>query len=191
MYEKSPRWKDHSVTAARQYVLKDIFEACDKDSVDGVIWVNKSRYLIDAAYRLEIWQRLRSEGFDTVVAPSRTRPLLLDDLCMLAAAPVHTIAPSTPTCIPAGMRSRIVYTESYIGLLISPSTSSTSMSICRVGLRCPVRRGPSENRSQPVRSPSGLLHRLFRGCQYAQQALARETLDTNSSNCTAGTTPAA
>ncbi len=91
MYEKSPRWKDHSVTLLGNTSWKDIFEACDKDSVDGVIWVNKSRYLIDAAYRLEIWQRLRSEGFDTVVAPSRTRPLLLDDLCMLAAAPVHTI----------------------------------------------------------------------------------------------------
>jgi ADP-heptose:LPS heptosyltransferase len=34
---------------------------------------------------------LRAQGFDTVIAPSRTRPLVLDDLCTLAAAPIEAI----------------------------------------------------------------------------------------------------
>jgi hypothetical protein len=47
--------------------------------------------LENVPYRMAIWEQLRAAGFETVVAPSCMRPLLLDDLCMLAAAPLHSI----------------------------------------------------------------------------------------------------
>jgi hypothetical protein len=63
----------------------------DQKHVDETIWVNKNEYLQCATYRAELWTRLRKQGFETVIAPSRTRPLLLDDLCTLAAAPLQAI----------------------------------------------------------------------------------------------------
>lgn len=90
-YKISARWTNFSVTLLGNISWKDIFTACDRASVDNVIWVDKREYLRNSAYRLEIWRNLRVQGFHTVVAPSRTRPLLLDDLCMLASAPVINI----------------------------------------------------------------------------------------------------
>lgn len=91
MYKKSPRWQRQTVTLLGNASWKDIFLAFDTQAVDETIWVNKGQYLTDAAYRWQIWLELRARGFDTVIAPSRTRPLQLDDLCMLAAAPPHAI----------------------------------------------------------------------------------------------------
>jgi ADP-heptose:LPS heptosyltransferase len=89
MYKQCARWKDHRITLLGNASWQDLFTLLDQDSVDDTLWVNKNQYLSDATYRLAIWQRLRAGGFDTVIAPARTRPLQLDDLCMLAAAPAH------------------------------------------------------------------------------------------------------
>jgi ADP-heptose:LPS heptosyltransferase len=92
MYKRSPRWPAHRVTLLGNDAWKSLFDQFDADAVDDTIWVNKKGYLESAEYRLLIWQRLRLAGFSTVVAPARARPLLLDDACMLAAAPLHAIA---------------------------------------------------------------------------------------------------
>jgi hypothetical protein len=90
MYKNSSRWTDHKITLLGNDSWKDLFTLLDKDAVDDTMWVSKNRYLEHAGYRLEIWRRLREKGFQTVITPSRTRPLLLDDLCMLAAEPVNS-----------------------------------------------------------------------------------------------------
>ena len=90
-YRTAPKWQDHSITLLGNSSWKALFEMLDGDAVDDVIWVDKNRYLQDAAHRRDIWMRLRRGGFEAVVTPSRTRPILLDDLCMLAAAPIHAI----------------------------------------------------------------------------------------------------
>jgi ADP-heptose:LPS heptosyltransferase len=87
VYKRSAKWRDHEITLLGNDSWRDLCNALDADAVDAIIWVNKHRYLKEDAYRLEIWQRLRESGFSTVIAASRTRPLLLDDLCMLAACP--------------------------------------------------------------------------------------------------------
>lgn len=92
MYKDSARWGTHAITLLGNLAWKEIFTACDHRAVDDTIWVDKGAYLSSAAYRFQIWAMLRERGFETVIAPSRTRPLLLDDLCRLAAAPVHGIA---------------------------------------------------------------------------------------------------
>lgn len=90
-YKKSPRWKEHSITLLGNASWRELFTTLDSELVDETIWVEKNRYLEAEAYRWEIWTRLRERGIMTVIAPSRTRPLLLDDLCMLAAAAAHRI----------------------------------------------------------------------------------------------------
>ena len=91
MYKQSSRWSDHSITLLGNTSWKDLFVMVDKSAVDDTIWVDKNQYLKCAEYRMEVWIRLRKQGFATVIAPSCTRPLLLDDLCTLAAAPLHAI----------------------------------------------------------------------------------------------------
>jgi len=82
---------DNKITLLGNESWQDLFTLLDKDAVDDTIWVNKNQYLECADYRLEIWRRLRIRGFQTAIAPSRTRPLLLDDLCMLAAGPLYSL----------------------------------------------------------------------------------------------------
>ncbi len=90
MYRRSARWGTHLITLLGNASWKPLFDEFDAGTVDDVLWVDKARYLESAPYRLSIWAQLRGRGFETVIAPSRTRPLLLDDLCRLAAAPLHS-----------------------------------------------------------------------------------------------------
>jgi hypothetical protein len=91
MYKRSPRWKSHVITLLGNMSWKAIFTQFDASAVDDTVWVNKNEYLASASYRSNLWDALRQTGFGTVIAPSRTRPLLLDDLCMLAAAPLRNM----------------------------------------------------------------------------------------------------
>ena len=90
VYKASARWKSHRITLLGNESWRGLFTALDQATVDDTIWVNKNRYLEDAPYRMDIWKQLRAGGFESVVAPSCVRPLLLDDFCMLAAAPLHS-----------------------------------------------------------------------------------------------------
>ena len=94
MYKKSARWGGHRVTLLGNASWRELFQLLDTDTVDEVIWTEKNRYLEDSEYRESIWRSLRSRGFDSAVAVSCTRPLLLDDLCILAAAPIQRIGNS-------------------------------------------------------------------------------------------------
>jgi ADP-heptose:LPS heptosyltransferase len=91
MYKRSPRWKDYVITLMGNTSWQPIFSEFDAAGVDDTVWVDKHEYLSSASYRLNLWELLRRRGFGTVIAPSRTRPLLLDDLCMLAAAPLRNV----------------------------------------------------------------------------------------------------
>ena len=90
VYKASARWKSHRITLLGNESWRGLFTALDQATVDETIWVNKNRYLEDAPYRTAIWKQLRAGGFESVVAPSCVRPLLLDDFCMLAAAPLYS-----------------------------------------------------------------------------------------------------
>jgi len=90
VYKASARWKSHRITLLGNESWRGLFTALDQATVDDTIWVNKNRYLEDAPYRMAIWKQLRAGGFESVVAPSCVRPLLLDDFCMMAAAPLQS-----------------------------------------------------------------------------------------------------
>jgi hypothetical protein len=83
-YKTSPRWNAYEITLLGNKIWKDLFEELDSTTVDKTIWINKYLYLKVESSRKLIWQRLREEGFEYVICPSRTRPLLTDDLCAIA-----------------------------------------------------------------------------------------------------------
>jgi ADP-heptose:LPS heptosyltransferase len=97
VYKDSSRWMDHKITLLGNESWQDLFALLDQGAVDHTLWVNKNRYFESADYRMGIWKRLRENSFETVVAPSRTRPLLVDDLCMLAAAPLNSLGSENTT----------------------------------------------------------------------------------------------
>jgi ADP-heptose:LPS heptosyltransferase len=119
MYKQSPRWREHSITLLGNAVWKDLFTMLDRETVDETIWVNKHEYLESAACRLGLWTRLREQGFEIVIAPSRTRPLLIDDLCTLAAAPLYAIG-SVNTYVHASWNSE---SDSLYNELLRPRNS--------------------------------------------------------------------
>ncbi len=89
-YKQSPRWQGYEITLLGYTLWKDLFNAADKPSVDNTIWINKHDCFADPELFRNICQQLRNEGFSAVVCPSRIRPLLLDDMFMLAAdAPLN------------------------------------------------------------------------------------------------------
>jgi ADP-heptose:LPS heptosyltransferase len=90
-YRASPRWHGHRITLLANDSWRELFEALDADTVDEVMWVNKRQYLESEPHRSGVWRALRERGFETLIATSRTRPLLLDDLCRLAAAPLRSL----------------------------------------------------------------------------------------------------
>jgi ADP-heptose:LPS heptosyltransferase len=112
LYKKSPRWQGYSITLLGNASWQPVFTLLDSATVDETLWVNKNRYLQQADYRREIWRQLRAQGFDVVIAPSRTRPLLLDDMCMLAAAPTRSLGGlNTNVHGPWNRLSDALYTE--------------------------------------------------------------------------------
>lgn len=93
VYKASERFKGYEITLIGNVVWKSIFEAYDSDAVDKSIWVDKHQYFASPDYRMQLWQVIRNQRFSTIVCPSRSRPLLLDDMMLLAAdAPTRIAA---------------------------------------------------------------------------------------------------
>ena len=92
LYKKSARWGGHEIVLLGNSAWKELFVALDREKADRVIWVDKEAFRRDASYRLALWTEVRKEGFGTVICPSRTRPLMLDDLFVLATGAEQRIA---------------------------------------------------------------------------------------------------
>ena len=71
-------------------------------------------YLTTKSYRITVWEGLRKEGFESVICPSRTRPLLIDDLCAIATgAPSKIGIKNTSIHTKWNKVSDALYTELY------------------------------------------------------------------------------
>jgi len=92
VYKQSEQYAAYSITLIGNIVWKDIFDAFDRQAVDETIWVHKPQYLSSETYRNELWQTIRDQKFETIVCPSHTRPLLLDDLMVVASGAANRIA---------------------------------------------------------------------------------------------------
>lgn len=92
VYKQSERYKKYKVTLIGNVVWKNIFDAFDSHAVDETIWVNKHQYLSNEEYRKDLWRQIRAQKFETIICPSRTRPLQLDDLIVLASGAKNKIA---------------------------------------------------------------------------------------------------
>jgi len=85
-------WKTTQLTLLGNIAWKPLFDEMDAHNTNDALWIDKKIFSADENYRMQMLQRLRSEGFDTVVCPARTRQLLLDDICMLATNAQVSIA---------------------------------------------------------------------------------------------------
>ncbi len=116
IYKRAARWSGHFITLVVKESWKELFTALDYDAVDDTIWVDKNEYLASAAYRMNIWERLRSKGFEIVIAPSCTRPLLLDDFACWRPRRGEISRRPTPMCIRGRTGSPTRYTRKYFNL---------------------------------------------------------------------------
>ncbi|MBO9618669.1 MAG: glycosyltransferase family 9 protein [Niabella sp.] len=85
-YYQFAKQQGYTLTYLGNSATESIFNLLDAANADETIWVNKTQYNSSEDYRMHLWEQLRAAGFSRVINPSRTRPLLLDDLCALAAA---------------------------------------------------------------------------------------------------------
>ena len=90
-YRQSPKWVEYEFTLLGNILWKSFFDFADIDTVHNAIWMDKNRYYNDEAFRKQLWRQLRNEGFEIVICPSHSRPLMLDDICMLASGAEHRI----------------------------------------------------------------------------------------------------
>ncbi|NDC43103.1 MAG: hypothetical protein EBZ77_16400 [Chitinophagia bacterium] len=88
----SERYNKHKLTLLGNVAWKPLFEALDSHTVNEVIWLDKRQYFDNADYRQQIWHQMAQLGCTRVLCPSRSRSLLLDDLCMLAAGAQESLA---------------------------------------------------------------------------------------------------
>ncbi len=91
-YKHSKKYADYTITLLGNSAWRDLYTHLDSNNANNTIWVNKNDYFNKPEYRLQLWETLRKEGFEIVICPSRSRPLVLDDLCMLAANAKTNIA---------------------------------------------------------------------------------------------------
>jgi ADP-heptose:LPS heptosyltransferase len=91
-FQSSKRFQGYRVTLIGNAVWKPIFERYDGAAADDALWLDKTRYFSDEGYRTQFWQEVRNAGFGVIICPSRTRPLLLDDMVVIAAAAKECIA---------------------------------------------------------------------------------------------------
>jgi ADP-heptose:LPS heptosyltransferase len=92
LYKQAPAYAGYSITLIGNIVWKSIFEAYDAAAVDATIWVDKQQYFSSQTYRTTLWEHVRQQGFEKIICPARTRPLLLDDLIACASAAQHKLA---------------------------------------------------------------------------------------------------
>lgn len=90
-FKRSNRYQDCQITLIGNAVWKSIFDEYDGESTHTAIWVDKAKYLNDETYRSNLWKKLRDNHFETVISLSKTRPLLIDDILVLATGAVHKI----------------------------------------------------------------------------------------------------
>ncbi|MFT3746755.1 MAG: glycosyltransferase family 9 protein [Agriterribacter sp.] len=84
MYKQSQNWLEYEITYMGNVAVKTLFDMLDAKNVDKTIWIDKKRYFSETEYRKSIWEELSRENFEAVINPSRTRQLLLDDICIIA-----------------------------------------------------------------------------------------------------------
>jgi hypothetical protein len=155
LYKKSPRWQGYSITLLGNASWQPVFTLLDSATVDETLWVNKNRYLQQADYRREIWRQLRAQGFDVVIAPSRTQAPLTGRYVYVGRGthpqswwPEHQCAWTMESTL-----GRLLY-GAFHAHRYPVARVSLQRRLCRVGLRHAMRIPAPGHR--PCLSASGL-----------------------------------
>lgn len=85
LFKYKQLYLNHQIVLIGNIVWKELFETLCPNTVDSTIWIDKKQYFKNSNYRLELWKSIRNENFSITICPSRTRPLLLDDIICAAS----------------------------------------------------------------------------------------------------------
>jgi len=78
-FKTSGKYKGHKITMVANKAWKSLYETYDKDSVDSIIWLDKTRYMKDIKYRFSMLANIRKVGSSDVVNCIFSRSADLDD----------------------------------------------------------------------------------------------------------------
>lgn len=73
----SDKYRNYHITLCGNDWWKDLAETLDRDSVDQFIWLKYNR-MFNWRYRLKLFYRIHSQGFETLIHPSYSRDMLTD-----------------------------------------------------------------------------------------------------------------
>ena len=78
-FKAAGKYKGFKITMVAKKAWKSLYETYDKDSVDSIIWLDKTRYMKDIKYRFAMLANIRKVGSSDVVNCIFSRSADLDD----------------------------------------------------------------------------------------------------------------
>ena len=78
-FKAAGKYKGFKITMVANKAWKSLYETYDKDSVDSIIWLDKTRYMKDIKYRFAMLANIRKVGSSDVVNCIFSRSADLDD----------------------------------------------------------------------------------------------------------------
>ena len=75
----SEKYKDKKITLLGNNLWKQLFDDFDKEFVDNIFWINKTKFKKDLFYRFKSLLQVRKAGFDEVVNCIYSRNILTDE----------------------------------------------------------------------------------------------------------------
>lgn len=84
-FRNSVKFKNYKITLLGNSAWKSVFDVYDKDLVDHVIWLDKSKYMLHETYSQNLYAGLRDAKFEYTICPERWRHIAWADCITLAA----------------------------------------------------------------------------------------------------------
>ncbi|WP_191967868.1 glycosyltransferase family 9 protein [Rhizosphaericola mali] len=84
-FRNAEKFKGYQITLLGNSAWKSVFDVYDKDLVDHVIWLDKSKYMHHENYSQKLYAQLRDEKFEYTICPERWRHIAWADCITLAA----------------------------------------------------------------------------------------------------------
>lgn len=81
----SDKYKNHHITLCGNNWWKDLAENLDRENIDQFIWLEYN-HMFNWWYRLKLFKRVHSGGFETLIHPSYSRDILTDAVVKYSGA---------------------------------------------------------------------------------------------------------
>ncbi|MES2380613.1 MAG: glycosyltransferase family 9 protein [Bacteroidota bacterium] len=89
--KKSHKYKDFSITLCGNALYKNLAETFDKNLIDDFIWVDKSQFQFNNAYRKSLLKTIGQNNYTVAINPSYSRDFVFADSIIRAINATHKI----------------------------------------------------------------------------------------------------